>query len=155
MTLEEALREALSVARYGARAGEQPYGAVVLGPSGRVVARAHDQVKQDGDLTSHAELLAVRRAARAQGPDLAGHLLVCTVEPCAMCFSGAWTAGVSALAYGVGMTELKALLPEAMDEIVMTAAELNELAARRLEIVSGVLRRECLALWSESSDSPQ
>ena len=155
MTIEDALREALVEARRGAASGEHPYGAVVLDSDGQIVARAHDQVLQDGDLTSHAELLAVRRAARARGSDLAGHRLVSTVEPCAMCFSSAWTARVSGLAYGLSMEELKAMRPDAMDDIVISSRELNELADRRLDIVPGVLREECLALWTGPEAEPQ
>jgi hypothetical protein len=72
-----------------------------------------------------------------------------------MCFSSAWTARVSGLAYGLSMEELKAMRPDAMDDIVITSRELNELADRRLDIVPGVLREECLALWTGPEAEPQ
>jgi tRNA(adenine34) deaminase len=147
VTPEDALREALAEARSAAAAGEFPYGAVVLSPDGSVVARSGDRVEQEGDLTSHAELLAVRGAARTRGPDLSGHRLVSTVEPCAMCFSAAWTARMSGVWFGLHMAEVRAMRREALDEIVVTASALNGLGRRRLEIVDGLLREECLALW--------
>jgi tRNA(adenine34) deaminase len=146
--LEAAMREAIGQARLAAERGELPYGAVVVAASGDVVARAHDQVEADGDLTSHAELLAVRRAAAMAGPDLRGHCLVSTCEPCAMCFAAAWTARMDAVAFGVGMAQLKARRPDAMDEIVIDTAALNLLGKRRLTITGGVLVEECGALWA-------
>ncbi len=148
MDVEAAMREAIGQARLAAERGELPYGAVVVAPSGDVVARAHDQVEADGDLTSHAELLAVRRAAEAAGPDLRGHCLVSTCEPCAMCFAAAWTARIDAVAFGLSMAQLMARHPDAMDEIVIDTPALNLLAERRLTIESGVLVEECEALWA-------
>jgi tRNA(adenine34) deaminase len=145
------MREAIGHARPAVERGELPCGAVVLAPSGDVVARAHDQVESDGDLTSHAELLAVRRAAAAAGPDLRGHRLVSTCEPCAMCFAAAWTARMDAVAFGLNMAQLMAQRPDAMDEIVIDTPALNLLAKRRLTIESGVLVEECEALWTPAT----
>ena len=142
------MREAIGQARLAAERGELPYGAVVVAPSGDVLTRAHDQVEADGDLTSHAELLAVRRAAAAAGPDLRGHSLVSTCEPCAMCFAAAWTAHMEAVAFGVSMAQLRAQRPDAMDEIVIDTRALNRLGKRRLTITAGVLVEECEALWA-------
>jgi tRNA(adenine34) deaminase len=146
--LHTAMREAIGQARLAAEGGELPFGAVVVASSGDVVARAHDQVQADDDLTSHAELLAVRRAASAAGRDLRGHCLVSTCEPCAMCFAAAWTARMDAVAFGVGMAQLKARHPDVMDEIVIDAPALNMLGERRLTITGGVLVEECQALWA-------
>jgi len=142
------LGQAIKEAQRAIRSGELPYGAVVVDPDGVIVARAHDTVVADRDLTSHAEILAVRRAAEANGPDLSGHTLYATCEPCSMCFSAAWTARLSRLVFGITMRELKAGYPESMDEIVIDSFALNKLGSRQLEIVGGVLRDDCLALWS-------
>ena len=142
------MRTAIGAALDAREAGEFPYGAVVVSPSGIVIGRAHDRVEADSDLTSHAEILAVRNAVERHGRSLRGCTLVSTVEPCAMCFSAAWTAEVTRLVYGLSMRELLESQPEAMDEISIDAIELNERTHRKLEVTSGVLRDECIALWT-------
>jgi tRNA(Arg) A34 adenosine deaminase TadA len=124
-----------------------PYGAVVVSPAGEIVARAHDQLEADDDLTSHAELLVVRRAAGAYSRDLDGCTLYSTVEPCAMCFSTAWTARVSAAVFALTMRQVKEIVPGEMDEIVIDSVSLNALGQRRLDIRTGVLADESRALW--------
>lgn len=145
--LDAGMRVAIGVAVRARLAGELPYGAVVLSPDGEVVARSGDRVERDDDLTAHAELLAVRAAGRRTGRRLTGHTVVSTVEPCAMCFSAAWTAGVTRIAFGLSMHELRVSRPDAMDEISLTSAELNRRTTRRLEIVVGVRATECRRLW--------
>ncbi len=151
---EQAMRESIRLAILGRDLGELPYGAVVVSPEGSVVGRGHDQVETDSDLTSHAEILSVRDAVRHQGRSLDGCALVSTVEPCAMCFSAAWTAGVSRLVFGLSMAELLAIDPASMDEISIDAVELNQRTRRRLELQTGILRPECLALWTELRSRP-
>jgi tRNA(adenine34) deaminase len=77
---------ALDEARAAAALGEVPVGAVIVDAAGAVVARAHNRVLLDRDPTAHAELLAIRAAARAlESERLAGCDLYVTLEPCAMC----------------------------------------------------------------------
>jgi len=144
---EQAMTLALEQAKLAAKSGELPYGAAVIGPGGDVVGAAHDAVFSTHDLTAHAEILAVRQATKSQGW-LAGASLVATVEPCAMCFSAAWTAGVTRLVFGLSMRELKARRPDSMDEITLTSDELNQRAERSLDIIRGVGRNECWSLWT-------
>jgi tRNA(adenine34) deaminase len=81
---------ALEEARRAAEAGEVPVGAVVLGPDGALLARAHNETEARNDPTAHAELLALRRAAaRLRAPRLPGCDLVVTLEPCPMCAQAA------------------------------------------------------------------
>jgi tRNA(adenine34) deaminase len=141
------MRAAIEQARLALTEGEMPYGAVVVSPTGEIVARAHDQLEADDDLTSHAELLVVRRAAGAHSRDLDGCTLYSTVEPCAMCFSTAWTARVSAAVFALTMRQVKEIVPGEMDEIVIDSVNLNALGQRRLEIRAGVLADESRALW--------
>lgn len=83
--LPEPMTSALAAARTGAEAGEVPIGAVVV-KDGEVIATAHNQPRTLRDPTAHAELLAIRAAARALGNErLDGCELWVTLEPCAMC----------------------------------------------------------------------
>lgn len=82
----DAMALALDEARAAAARGEVPVGAVVLAPDGRVLARAGNRTEADCDAAAHAELLALRQAARRAGaPRLPGCDLVVTLEPCPMC----------------------------------------------------------------------
>jgi tRNA(adenine34) deaminase len=91
---------ALEEARRAAQAGEVPVGCVVV-RNGQVVARAANRTLTDRDPTAHAELLAIREAARALGTE---RLTDCdvhvTLEPCAMCAGAISFARIRRLYYG-------------------------------------------------------
>ena len=77
---------ALAEARLAAARGEVPVGAVVLAPDGAVLARDGNRTEAACDASAHAELLALRAAARLRGsPRLEGCDLYVTLEPCPMC----------------------------------------------------------------------
>lgn len=80
------MQTALDEAAAAALRGEIPVGAVVVGPGGRILARAGNRTEADNDPTAHAEILALRAAAAAQdSPRLPECDLVVTLEPCPMC----------------------------------------------------------------------
>ena len=90
---------AFEEAERAARAGEVPVGAVVARAS-EIVARAHNRPLAEGDPTAHAELLALRAAARALGDErLAGCDLYVTLEPCTMCAAAISLARIRRLYY--------------------------------------------------------
>jgi tRNA(adenine34) deaminase len=93
---------ALEEARAAAAAGEVPVGAVLVDPvSGELLARAHNRVERDADPTAHAELLAIREAARRLGAKrLVGCDLYVTLEPCAMCAQAVAFARLRRLVFG-------------------------------------------------------
>ena len=91
---------ALAEARAAALAGEVPVGAVVL-CGNEVVARSQNRMVRDGDATAHAELLALREAARVLGEArLLECTLVVTLEPCAMCAGAIVLSRVGTLVFG-------------------------------------------------------
>ena len=95
------MEAALSEARAAAAAGEVPVGAVVVSAQGELLARAHNRRETDGDPLAHAELLAIRQAARSVGGwRLVGATLFVTLEPCAMCAGALVLARVGRLVYG-------------------------------------------------------
>ena len=82
----DAIAIALEEAHAAAGRGEVPVGACVLSPTGEVLARAGNAVEATHDASAHAELLAMRDAARRLGsPRLAGCTVAVTLEPCPMC----------------------------------------------------------------------
>lgn len=101
-TADEALvRRALEVAA-AAPAEDVPVGAIVLGPDGRELAAATNRREADGDPFAHAEVLALREAARALGDGwrLEDCTLVVTLEPCTMCAGAAVAARVGTIIFG-------------------------------------------------------
>jgi tRNA(adenine34) deaminase len=94
------MREALAEARSAAAGGDVPVGAVVV-RDGQVIARASNRTVRDQDPTAHAEVLAIREAARALGEwRLAGCTLYVTLEPCAMCAGAIVLARLDRLVFG-------------------------------------------------------
>ena len=86
------MRAALEEARAAPETGDVPVGAVVLDASGAVIGRGRNRREADADPTAHAEIVAIRAAARSGGRwRLDGLTLVVTLEPCTMC-AGAITA---------------------------------------------------------------
>lgn len=92
---------ALEAAGRAAALGEVPVGAVLVGPTGRVLATAHNLVERDHDPTAHAEILAIRAAARSLGsPRLVDCDLYVTLEPCPMCAQAIAFARLRRLYFG-------------------------------------------------------
>jgi tRNA(adenine34) deaminase len=96
------MRIALAEAQAAADLGETPVGAVIIDPAtGEVVARAHNQPIGLHDPTAHAEILALRAAAKAVGNyRLSGLSLFVTLEPCAMCAGAISHARIGRLVFG-------------------------------------------------------
>jgi tRNA(adenine34) deaminase len=95
--MEEALREAALAAAQG----EVPAGAVLADPEGRLAGRGRNQMLALADPTAHAEIMAIRDAARQTGNyRLTGCLLVSTLEPCPMCLMAAIHARVGLIIFG-------------------------------------------------------
>lgn len=92
---------ALDEARRGYEEGEVPVGAVLASPDGRLLARAHNRPIGASDPTAHAEILALREAARRAGNyRLPGTVLYVTLEPCPMCLGAILHSRVSVLVFG-------------------------------------------------------
>ena len=101
MTFRSYMDEALAEARAAAARGEVPVGAVVVSPTGEVVARAGNRTRELSDPTAHAEILALRAACAQAGSErLPGHDLYVTLEPCPMCAAAISNARIARLYYG-------------------------------------------------------
>jgi tRNA(adenine34) deaminase len=95
------MERALALARAATAAGEVPVGAVIVGPDGKVLAEAANRTESERDPTAHAELLAIRTAAKKLGQArLVGCDLYVTLEPCPMCAQAIAFARLRRLYYG-------------------------------------------------------
>lgn len=99
--LEAALREAIAEGERALETGDVPVGAVVLDSDGTVLGRGRNEREATGDPTAHAEVLALRAAARRRGEwRLDGCTLVVTLEPCTMCAGAVVLSRVDRVVYG-------------------------------------------------------
>ena len=120
-----------------------PIGAVVLGPDGGVVGQGMNRREADGDPTGHAEIVAIRGAARALGAwRLEGCTLVGTLEPCTMCAGAIVLARLDRVVFGAW--DPKAGAAGSVRD-VLRDTRLNH----RPEVIGGVMERECGVLLEE------
>ena len=138
---EPFMRLALAQAALARAAGEVPVGAIVV-LDGAVVGSGYNQPIGTSDPTAHAEVLALREAARAAGNyRLAGATLYVTVEPCLMCVGAIVHARVATVVYGA--TDPKG-------GAVRSLLDPNTLPLNhRFEAVEGVLAEECRQVLQE------
>ena len=138
------MREALHEARVGLESGEPPFGCVIVDPSGEILVRNHDRVIQHGDMSSHAETLAVREAiGLVDTQNLTDYQLISTIEPCAMCFTTAWLNRISRIVYGATMQDVYDITQQKQREMPITASEMNHRSGNTIELVGGVLANDC------------
>jgi tRNA(adenine34) deaminase len=135
---------ALDEARAALTHDDVPIGAVVVAlDTGEIVAARHNERECSADPTAHAEILALRDAARARGTwRLDGHALVVTLEPCAMCAGAIVAARLTLVAFGAADPKAGAL------------GSLYHLGAdprmnHEVKVVDNVRAPECAALLSE------
>jgi tRNA(Arg) A34 adenosine deaminase TadA len=139
VTDEDFMRAALAEARKGQAAAEVPIGAVVV-IDGRVVASGFNQPISSVDPTAHAEMVALREAARGIGNyRLTDATLYVTVEPCVMCVGALVHARVREVVYGAAEPKSGALVS------AVRGLELPGLN-HRFAVTGGVLEEECRRL---------
>lgn len=130
------LRRVLSeAAQWAASGAGGPFAAAVL-LDGQVLALARNQVVAMNDPTAHAEMTALRAAARRAGThDLSGAVLVASCEPCPMCLGAAWWARVSRVVFSAGREEASAA---GFDDGVLYDELARPRDARRLPLVQAL-----------------
>jgi tRNA(adenine34) deaminase len=139
MDHELLMQEALIEARRARDTGEVPIGAVVA-LDGQIVGRGYNQPISAGDPTAHAEIVAIREAARTVGNyRLTGAVLCVTVEPCLMCVGACVHARIGTVVYGAS---------EPRTGAVRSTVSGGELPGHnhRFEVVSGIREDECREL---------
>lgn len=104
-SLRQAMQRARTMRDEAVRSGDQAYGAVVLRGT-QIVGEAPSRVVTAGDPTAHAEMEAIRDAARRLGSrDLSGCILVSTSRPCRMCEAAAGWARIERMVHGDALTD--------------------------------------------------
>lgn len=140
----DAMGDALTLARAALESNDVPVGAVVINPAGEIVGRGRNERELTGDPTAHAEVVALRDAARSHGSwNLTGHTLIVTLEPCAMCAGAILNSRISKVVFGAW--DDKAGAAGSVLDVLRT----RTLPARVEEVVGGVRADECSALLTD------
>ncbi|MGM3307326.1 tRNA adenosine(34) deaminase TadA [Anabaena sp. WFMT] len=131
------MNHALKLAQVAADSGEVPVGAVIIDPDGKLIAEGENRKERDQDPTAHAEIIAIRAAAKnLQSWRLLQCTLYVTLEPCPMCAGAIAHARLATLVYGVDDTKTGA---------IRTVINIPDSPAsnHRLQVVGGILESAC------------
>ena len=137
------MQQAISLAKEAAVKGDVPVGALVVDDSGNIVGQGANLREQDNDPTAHAEIVAIRSAAKNLGNYRLDELtMVVTLEPCGMC------------AGAIAQSRIKRLVFGSFDEKYGAVGSVWDLlrdsrAIYKPEVLSGVLGNECAQLLSD------
>ncbi|MGM1065728.1 nucleoside deaminase [Saccharothrix sp. Mg75] len=106
------LRRAVELAREARAAGDPPFGSLLVGPDGRVLAEERNTSVTDDDITAHPELKLARWAARELAPAVAaGTTMFTSCEPCGMCAGAIARSGLGRVVFALSGEQLNALKP--------------------------------------------
>jgi guanine deaminase len=146
MTDADFMRLAIEKTREGIEAGQSPFGSVIV-RDGKVVAVTHNTVWKTTDPTAHAEVNCIRAAASALNTiSLQGCTLYSTTEPCPMCLSAIHWAKIERVVFGATIADAA---EAGFQELFVPAKELAALGRSPLKVESGLLQKECAALFHE------
>lgn len=143
------MKLALEEARTGMKAGDRPFGSVVV-RDGKVVGRGRNLVASTLDPTAHAEVQAIRNAAaNLKAARLEGCTLYTSCEPCPMCCGATFYAGIDTLVIGTRITTIDRLTKGLYSLRDYSVERLVELTGLKLKVVRDVMSEECDAMYRE------
>jgi tRNA(Arg) A34 adenosine deaminase TadA len=109
---ERFLRRAVELAAAGRAAGDAPFGSLLVGPAGAVLAEDHNTVLSDGDISAHPELKLARWAARELDPaTAAATTLYTSCQPCGMCAGAIDRSGLGRVVFALSNEQFEDLKP--------------------------------------------
>jgi tRNA(Arg) A34 adenosine deaminase TadA len=143
------LRRAIALSERARTNGRHPFAALVVAPSGEVLAAAENRaIGPDCDATGHAELEAVRAASRQHSPEaLAAATLYSSAEPCAMCAGAIYWSGIGRVVYGLSEERLLALTGNHSENptLRLPCREVFARGQRAIEVIGPSLEDEAAA----------
>ncbi len=138
------MRRAIESAKAGIERGQTPFAACIV-KDGQVLSCSHNEVWARTDITAHAEILAIREACRQLGSvNLSGCVIYSTCEPCPMCFSACHWARIERIRYGASIQDAQSA---GFNEISFSNQQMKDQGGSPVEVESGLLREECVALF--------
>jgi tRNA(Arg) A34 adenosine deaminase TadA len=147
---EQFMRRALVMAGRSLAAGGPPVGACLI-RAGKVLAEGHNSVISELDVTAHAEIQVIRAACqKLRALNLSGCDLYVTVQPCPMCLSACFYAGIARIVYGAPIESLRNITQH---ELCVAAPQLFAQQANVPVVEGDCLAADCMALiddWARS-----
>ncbi|WP_431029289.1 nucleoside deaminase [Lysinibacillus sp. LZ02] len=150
--MDQFMKRAVELAIQNVQEGGQPFGAVLV-KDGQIVAEGVNELHKSYDVSGHAELLAMRRAQeKMQTHQLTGYTMYASGEPCAMCLTAMYFAGVDAIFYcqsvedavAVGLEKSKFIYGELNKE-----KEERTLTIKQMKLAEG--QKNPMQLWKEQA----
>jgi guanine deaminase len=139
------MRKAIDKAKKGVARGQSPFGACIV-KDGRIVAVEHNRVFEKGDPTAHAEVVAIKAAAKKlKTIDLSGCTIYSTCEPCPMCFSACHWARITNIVYGTRIEDAKKI---GFHEFPVHDTTMKDIGKCRIGIKGDFLRDESMELFN-------
>ncbi len=109
---DQFLRRAIELAAAGRAGGDAPFGSLLVGPDGSVLAEDHNTVRSDDDISAHPELKLARWAARELDADTAaGTTMYTSCQPCGMCTGAIERSGLGRVVFALSNEQLDGLKP--------------------------------------------
>ena len=137
------MQQAISLAHEVKSSGDVPVGALIVNEAGEIVSHGKNEREKDNDPTAHAEILAIRRAGEKLDSWRLDELtLIVTLEPCVMCAGAILQSRIKRLVFGA--FDQKAGAVGSSLDVIRDVRALS-----KVEVVSGVLEKECAKLLTD------
>jgi tRNA(adenine34) deaminase len=137
------MQQAIAIANEVKSSGDVPVGALIVNEVGEIVSLGKNEREKDNDPTAHAEILAIRRAGEKLGSWRLDDLtLIVTLEPCVMCAGAILQSRLKRLVFGA--FDQKAGAVGSSLDVIRDVRALS-----KVEVVSGVLEKECAKLLTD------
>jgi tRNA(Arg) A34 adenosine deaminase TadA len=151
LSIHEAhMREVFAIARRARTHGNRPFGALLVGGNGAILAAAENSQVTDEQVFAHAEMNLLHRAVKDFTPDvLERSTLYTSAEPCAMCAGAIFWSGVSRLVFGLSGDRLHKLSGYSPEMLVASARDVLARAGRQVEVIGPVFESEAASIFGE------
>ena len=137
------MQQVISLAQEVKSSGDVPVGALIINEAGKIISSGKNEREKDNDPTAHAEVLAIRRAGEKLGSWRLDDLtLIVTLEPCVMCAGAILQSRLKRLVFGA--FDQKAGAVGSSLDVIRDVRALS-----KVEVVSGVLEKECAKLLTD------
>jgi tRNA(adenine34) deaminase len=137
------MQQAISLAQEVKSSGDVPVGALIVNEAGEILSSSKNEREKDNDPTAHAEIVAIRKASEKIGSWRLDELtLIVTLEPCVMCAGAILQSRIKRLVFGA--FDQKAGAVGSSLDVIRDVRALS-----KVEVVSGVLEKECAKLLTD------
>lgn len=153
---QQHIRRVIEVAHSARVNGNHPFGALLVGPEGKILLEAESTIVTDNDITGHAESNLIRMAWKKYDPEF---LATCTVyastEPCPMCAGAIFWSNVRRVVFGLSEEGLYGMAAEGNEEeLMLSPREVFARGKKDIEVVGPILEEEATKVHEGFWDNP-